>query len=701
MCGENRDLRGLYISEQEIEDVKQRQGGVAEPDEKVDLRAPDGAMKKLQGMVTRSSHRCEESLKANVRLRLLDCQKRFRLCDFERDVLLLGLMSEVDLKYEKIFGYIHDDITKKRPSVELALKLFCSTLREKIKARCFFMPKAALLSNRLMRIIEDSNHPQQALISKTFKVEEGVVNYLLESDGLTQFPAGVIGFQVPRWEIKSLPIPDTLRRAITEWAKNPKLTLEPIFYFQGPYGVGKQITAEALFREKNLKTLIIDGSICAKKERQDLDQLVMWAIRETKIQRAGLLLREVDEFLDGEREQELRRIVGMMYDQRIPVVLTGCKSWEFVDCAKSPVFLRYDFPRPGFRERLGYWRQTLSNAGCGEGLYDLEDVANRFRLTYGQIEEGRIIAQNIARRRRSESTPIVTGEIYEACRMNSNRKLYSLAQHIKPRYSWEDIVLSPDRLRQLEEIVHFVKYRGTVYDLWGFDRKLSLGKGLNTLFAGPSGTGKTMAAEVIAHELELDLYKIDLSKIVSKYIGETEKNLARIFEEAATSNAILFFDEADALFGKRSEVKDSHDRYANIEVGYLLQKMEEYEGIVILATNFRKNLDEAFVRRMHMTIDFQYPGHKERQEIWEKVWPVSTPLNQDIDLEFMATRFQLSGGNIKNVAIGAAFLAMEDGREIAMRHLLHATRREFQKMGKVLSEEEFLYSKNLAVERYP
>jgi SpoVK/Ycf46/Vps4 family AAA+-type ATPase len=216
-----------------------------------------------------------------------------------------------------------------------------------------------------------------------------------------------------------------------------------------------------------------------------------------------------------------------------------------------------------------------------------------------------------------------------------------------------------------------------------------MGKGLNMLFAGPSGTGKTMAAEIMAGELGLDLYKIDLSTVVSKYIGETEKNLARIFAEAETSDAILLFDEADALFGKRSEVKDSHDRYANIEINYLLQKMEEHEGVVILATNFRKNMDDAFVRRMHFTVDFPLPGENERRQIWEGIWPVEMPQSPDLDLDLMARRFEMAGGNIRNVATAAAFLAASNGGIVSMSHLIHGTRREFQKMGKVVVQGEF------------
>ena len=221
------------------------------------------------------------------------------------------------------------------------------------------------------------------------------------------------------------------------------------------------------------------------------------------------------------------------------------------------------------------------------------------------------------------------------------------------------------------------------------------------MFTGPSGTGKTMAAEIIAGDLGLDLYKIDLSMMVSKYIGETEKNLSAVFSEAETSNAILFFDEADALFGKRSEVKDSHDRYANIEVGYLLQRMEEYEGVVILATNLRKNLDDAFVRRLHFTVEFPFPDEKNRRQIWEGIWPQDTPREPDLDLDSLARRFAVTGGNIRNIAVAAAFLAAHNGNLVDMGHLMRATQREYQKMGKVVAEGEFEHYAGLAANQTP
>ena len=316
-------------------------------------------------------------------------------------------------------------------------------------------------------------------------------------------------------------------------------------------------------------------------------------------------------------------------------------------------------------------------------------MASKFHLTAGQIENAAAIAQSLALWRDPESRAIPKEDLYTACRQQSNHKLSQLATKITPRYVWSDIVLPRDQLNQLREICSYIKYHHLVYTEWGFDHKLSLGKGLNVLFAGPSGTGKTMAAEIIANELGLDLYRIDLATVVSKYIGETEKNLDKIFKEAQDSNSILFFDEADAIFGKRSEVRDSHDRYANIEIAYLLQKMEEYQGIVILATNMRKNLDEAFARRMHFSVEFPFPEEADRYHIWQKAFPELAPLSQNINLAFMARQFKITGGNIKNIALSAAFLAAEDSDMVAMEHIIRATKREYQKMGKLCTEADF------------
>jgi hypothetical protein len=278
------------------------------------------------------------------------------------------------------------------------------------------------------------------------------------------------------------------------------------------------------------------------------------------------------------------------------------------------------------------------------------------------------------------------GALAPAVRRLAGGHLEKLAVRVRPRRGWEDLVLPADDLRQLRELAARHRRRGVVYGEWRFPPLPSTG--IVALFAGVSGTGKTLAAEVVAGELGLDLYKVDLSAVVSKYIGETEKNLERIFGAAAAGDLVLFFDEADALFGKRSEVADAHDRYANIEVAYLLQRLESYDGLVILATNLQRNIDQAFLRRISVAVDFVLPEEAQRRAIWGRSFPPEAPAT-DLDLDFVARQFKISGGVIHNAALGAAFLAAEEGDTITMRHVILAIKREFQKLGRLRTEAEF------------
>jgi SpoVK/Ycf46/Vps4 family AAA+-type ATPase len=274
-------------------------------------------------------------------------------------------------------------------------------------------------------------------------------------------------------------------------------------------------------------------------------------------------------------------------------------------------------------------------------------------------------------------------------RQASSSRLGELAARLPPGYRWEDLIV-PERQRELlHSISAYLRHRDRVLSDWGYEKTVARTQGLKVLFAGESGTGKTMAAQVLAAELGLEIFRVDLATTVSKYIGETEKNLDRIFGAAEGSNAILFFDEADALFGKRSEVGDSHDRYANIEVAYLLQKMEGYPGAVILATNFRRNIDDAFVRRLDFVIDFPFPEPEDRLRIWDKVLPAEAPRAEDVDLAFLSEKFKLSGGAIRNCSLAAAFQAADDDSAISMRHLVRAVAQEYGKQGRLTLEADF------------
>jgi ATP-dependent 26S proteasome regulatory subunit len=457
-------------------------------------------------------------------------------------------------------------------------------------------------------------------------------------------------------------------------------------YFWRPPGAGKRSAAEGLAKLLKARLLIADFERCTLRETE-LGQVPGLLCRDARLHDAVLFVRGTDTLQQSDRLPHYYRLMDELKCHEGVVILDGTLPWSSPGRDELRPYT-ISFPAPDFSLRRTAWRNGLTSAGIDCDDDSITTLSSRFRLTPGQIAE--VIQDTLGGDRRcatAETKPTLE-ELFGAARSRSGDKLGKMTRRVVPNYTWKDIVLPPDQLAQLREICSQAKLRHVVYDNWGFDRRLSLGKRLNILFAGPPGTGKTMAAEVIAKDLGLYLYKIDLSQVVSKYIGETEKNLDRIFTAAENSNAILFFDEADALFGKRSEVKDSHDRYANIEIGYLLQKMEEYEGIAILATNLRQNLDEAFVRRIQNIVEFPFPAVEQRQRIWEVTFPEETPLGEDLDFRLLARAVKLAGGNIKNIAVIAAFYAAADGGVIGMPHITRACFREYQKLGQTWSGVE-------------
>ena len=681
------EFQGLYIPEQEVDALLARPIGLPRwaidrtASGQADVRASLGRI--AEGIAQQAA----ESARRGNRLRLLELVRLFGLTPFDRDALLLCLAPELDLRYERLYAYLQDDVTKKRPSVDLVLNLLSPSFEAKLAARLRFTQEAPLVAQRLLYLFDDPAQPQPPLLSKYLRVDERIASYLLGSDVPDARLMPYIRLCPAVTRLEDVLLPAEVKRPLASLVQNQTQGHGLILYFQGPYGVGKQTAAEALCRELGLDLLVVHGERLA--EADAFESTARLACREALLQGHALYWDGFDALLGDERRAWLLALLAELERRQGVTFLAGDATWEPADALQGVPFVRVEFPRPGYAERLKLWATSLDGSMPGGSDADLAAVAATFRFSGGQIRDAAATARNLARWRDPQNGHVTATDLYTASRLQSNRKLADLARKITPHYTWSDIVLPADRMAQLREICNTVKYRTQVYDAWGFDRKLALGKGLNALFSGPSGTGKTMAAEIIAGELGLDLYKIDLSTVVSKYIGETEKNLARIFAEAETSNAILFFDEADALFGKRSEVRDAHDRYANIEIAYLLQKMDEYEGVVILATNLRKNMDDAFVRRVHFAVEFPFPAEADRRRIWEQIWPAKTPRSAELDLPLMARRFELAGGSIRNIAVAAAFLAADDGQEVTVDHLLRATKREYQKMGKVVAEHEF------------
>lgn len=611
----------------------------------------------------------------------------FSLSPLERDVLMVCMAPELVEGYGTCFAYLQDDVTQRQPTVALILRLLSIGFAETAGPGGCFSRHSPLFKYQLVHFTLDSGH--KPLLSRALKADDRIVEFLLETPSADSRVNRFCRLIQPRRDWSGVFLPETMKKTLMglsrEFSNNKRPPM--VFYFSGPAGSGRKSTAKAFCREPGMSLIVVDTPGLLENETGN-ESLLGLIYREAMLHGAALYFDRFEALTGGSnRFREFFMNLAGAYSTVTffsGSIAPPISSWP---CSQRLPFLPFEFPVPSYALRKQLWAFFLGKGTAGPfPRPDTDALANTFQLTGGRIRDA---VQHARAQTQIKEKEMTVQDLYQACREQSSKGLGEKARKIYPLYCWSDIILPPDTLQQLKEIVLHMTHRGRVFFQWGFEQKLSYGKGLNILFYGPSGTGKTMSAEVIAGELGIDLYKIDLSRIISKYIGETEKNLGAIFKEAETANSILFFDEADALFGKRSEVKDSHDRYANIETGYLLQKMEEYEGVVILATNMRKNMDDAFIRRMNFTISFPFPDEEARLRIWRAIFPTDTPVDPQVDLKFLADRFNIPGGNIKNIALAAAFYAAADQTAITMRHLIKATKREFGKMGKLCLKEDF------------
>jgi SpoVK/Ycf46/Vps4 family AAA+-type ATPase len=621
------------------------------------------------------------------RLEQLTCL--FHLEAFEQDAFLVCLAPDIDVRYERLYSYLQDDVSRRRPTVDLILRLLTSSPEEHARERTALGPAGRLLSRGLLTVHGGEDGASQiSLLSRPLRADERVVEYMLGSDRLDPrvaahaqlFPAA------PRDRKWLLPpeiengLVGVLRDAV-EGAPS----VGPIVYLHGPPGSGKRATARAACAALGLPMLAVDlPSLVTEQAVQGTLQAVA---REARLQQAVLALDGFASVLGDDREAStaralLRRILA---EQEGPTLLLGDQRWEPSLWLPGLPAVRVELPPLAVDDRARLWRSVLDGQ---LGSTEVDGLATRYRIVDDDTIQA-VAADATGRALLRGSATASPEDFWSAARAISTPHLEGLAKHVEPRYGWDDIVLPGDGVAQLRELCGRLRFQETVIERWGYGRKHARRGGISALFAGQPGTGKTMAAEIVAGELGLDLYRIDLSATVSKYIGETEKNLEKIFRAADQGDAVLLFDEADALFGKRSEVRDAHDRYANVEVAYLLQRLEGYAGLAVLTTNLRANIDEAFIRRLDCVMEFPLPEEAERLRIWRLALPAEAPLDSTVDLEFLASNFKLSGGHIRNIALTAGFLAAQDSAPIGMRHLVRATRREYQKLGKLIAESDF------------
>ena len=681
------DFEGLFVSEQGIDVILSQSPIVRDEDE----TSSDPSITAIQQQMETLAIRTSVSSQKGVFMRLERLCQIFGLDSFEKGLMALCIAPELDLRYETLYAYIQDDVSKKLPTISLALSLFCSTLSDWLARRRFLAASSPLLRYELVRLGGDEYSGNDSFLSRSLRADRAVAHYLLGSDAIDARlePLAKLAEPSASWE-QVVHTSGFKKRLIDLSANLEDMFTQTVLQFVGPVGTGKKATSQAMCHDIDRRLLFVDSARLLTSDSPH-DEIVNLIFKEAMLKDAVLYLDKFHLLLGEESRQKslLAALMKGLVDRRDLTILAGETSWRPESGIEGHAFLTLEFASPEYLERQQLWEVFLDIDRDRFSDEEIGLLAGKFRLTGGQIQQVVRTGRDFSRLRPQSEWGLTLEDLHVSARWNSSQRLSLLARKIQPSYRWDDIVLPPDQKAQLREICGYFANMALVYGQWGFQSKTSLGKGLNILFAGASGTGKTMAADVMAGELALDLFKIDLASIVSKYIGETEKNLDRIFQEAQGSNAILFFDESDALFGKRSEVKDAHDRYANIEVSYLLQKMEEYQGIVILATNFRNNMDDAFVRRMHFVLDFPVPDEEDRLEIWQRVFPGEAPLNDSVDLSFLARQFKIAGGNIKNIAVSSAFLAAQDDGRVAMKHIILATRREYQKMGRLLVESDF------------
>jgi hypothetical protein len=599
--------------------------------------------------------------------------RKFGLQPVERDVLVLCWALEEDPTFSWLCAYVQDDVHARFATPQVALSLLSMAGGDREAIRRAFLPGAPL--RRFQLIVAGDSTSTLPFALRPLRIDERVANYLRGVNILDPSVTHLLRSVAP------LPVVAAHRELIgglVRWAESVPAEPWPVFLLSGPGASGKKAVAREFCARVGLQLCTLEPKSLPMRE-SERHQLLWLLEREAVLSHLAIYIDVTD--LDA-GDRVLHAAAQDWIDQSRGVLLVGGRDrWRTTRRA-----IHIAVPKADTAAQRVLWEKSLEGLQHSANGH-VDAIVQQFDLEPEAIPQAVSSAVASARRRTAGEATVTAEDLWQSCREQVGWRLGDLAQRLEPCYSWDDIVLPQDTFQQLQEIGGQVAARPQVYESWGFGPRLPRGRGISALFSGPSGTGKTMAAEILARHLNIDLYRIDLAGMVSKYIGETEKNLRNLFDAAEQSGAILFFDEADALFGKRSEVKDSHDRYANIEINYLLQRMEDYRGLAILCTNRRSALDRAFLRRLRFLVEFPFPDWSHRRMIWEKVFPPEAPLGL---LNFEAlSRMEIPGGNIRNIALNAAFLAAAERAHIGMEHVLHAARREYAKIDKLLTEAEF------------
>lgn len=649
------ELRGLYITDEQVDDLLASSASTtsSEPD-------------------TASEPTC-------AFLRALDAiaDARWRhLCDvhalslLERALVLLAFAPELDLKYETLYAYLNNDITRKWPTLDLARRLLAPSAAGKAAVSALLAPGSTLWRADLVELLP-------APATSPSRLQAGLALHR----SATRFLVG----QALHRDAEPAAFDECADEAVLAHVRVMAGDDPPVLLLCADDPEQGRDFACALAAAMRMPLRRFTPGAVDTGGHHRCDAAATLAL-EQRLEPCAILLEAAS--ARGDAPARAETDAPMAIDELCgPLLVEADADDAWRGLVGGRRVLKVMLHEPAFAQRATLWTASCRAQGLAVSPEECAALADRYALTARQIAHATRTARDLAL---LAGEPTVDAQtLHAAARAESSAAIGTLGRRVDSRHHWDDLIVGTETLARLQTITSAVRSRHVVYGRWGFGARDAAGTGVKALFAGPSGTGKTMAAGIIARELGLDLFRIDLAAMVSKWLGETEKNLNRVFAAARAGNAMIFFDEADALFGKRSEVKDAHDRYANIEVSHLLQKLEAHDGAVVLASNLKRNMDDAFTRRLHYIVEFPAPDAVQRERLWRTLFPPAAPLADDIDFGFLARQFELSGGDIRNVILEAAFLAANDATAIGMRELVRALSRQLAKEGKMASLAAF------------
>lgn len=609
-------------------------------------------------------------------------QRVFGLPPIDIALVALLLAPELSHELERAYAFAHDDFSKKRGDIAFVARLYGAgdeTAEDEVLRR--FSEDAPL--RRYGVVTLSQSHERDGYAMRYVRLADRLVAALRGHDTIDEAIRGVCTVCRQPPAVADVVMAETtttrIARGLGLTADSPHLGAARLL-LAGPDGIGRGLIVEALYGAAGRQVVRIDLAALVSDSVHGAARLAA-ALREAALRDAAAIL-DGGTTIKDEMPRAMSDLIGeACIGLAVPIVFT-LQSQPAWLAHIVPDLVELVVPAPSLRERRTLWQRALP--GDVAHAADIETVAARYSFSGAAIARAARRALAAARLRDPHRLQVTLDDLGDASRLTFSHRLGGMAQRIPTGFRWSDLVLPSDTLEAVQEVVKFARHRPFLLEEWGFAAKLPYGRGVSAILAGPPGTGKTMVAQLLANELGYDLYRIDLSQVVNKYIGETEKNLARIFEEAESSHAVLFFDEADSLFAKRTEVKSSNDRYANLEVNYLLQRMETYDGVTLLATNLEQGLDEAFKRRVRFSVQFELPEETERKRLWISMFPPQVPLAADIDWDLVAKKFEMSGGYIKKAAVRAALSAAESQRPLTTEDIYEAARAEYREMGRIV-----------------